>query len=130
MEYSKSFPLVENIIKETLIYEGRVLHKWHLPQFQVGDFQACTFSHPNNSRNHVNNIIISYLELSNGNLHNYFVIFFNNTLNQQLTEWYFALHIYIPQWQCRYTRQSKQTQPSKAWLSIYHLRGKMTLQNA
>ena len=87
MEYSKSFPLVENIIKETLIYEGRVLHKWNLPQFQVGDFQACTFSHPNNSRNHVNNIIISYLELSNGNLHNYYChFFFNNTLNQQLTE--------------------------------------------
>ena len=27
-----------------------MLHEWHLPHFEFGDYQACTFSHPNNSR--------------------------------------------------------------------------------
>ena len=37
---------IRTIIKLHLDYEGRVLHKRQLPHFEVGDFQACTVSHP------------------------------------------------------------------------------------
>ena len=33
--------------QRNLDYEGRVFTKWHLPHCEVGDFQACTFSHLN-----------------------------------------------------------------------------------
>ena len=51
--------------QRNLDYEGRVFTKWHLPHCEVGDFQACTFSHLNNSMNFAIKIIINYPKLPN-----------------------------------------------------------------